>query len=71
MNMTIRGIDFNFGKEPANSFTSDQHPDLRADCEFVRLRDALAAMTNPRLEKECLPATSDRVSRLAPVSIFR
>jgi type I restriction enzyme M protein len=31
MNMAIRGIDFNFGKEPANSFTSDQHPDLRAD----------------------------------------
>jgi type I restriction enzyme M protein len=31
MNMAIRGIDFNFGKEPANSFTSDQHPNLRAD----------------------------------------
>lgn len=31
MNMAIRGIDFNFGKEPANSFTSDQLPDLRAD----------------------------------------
>ncbi|PCI22751.1 MAG: restriction endonuclease subunit M [SAR324 cluster bacterium] len=31
MNMAIRGIDFNFGKEPANTFTQDQHPDLRAD----------------------------------------
>lgn len=31
MNMAIRGIDFNFGAEPANSFTNDQHPDLRAD----------------------------------------
>ncbi len=31
MNMAIRGIDYNFGKEPANSFTNDQHPDLRAD----------------------------------------
>ena len=31
MNMAIRGIDFNFGKQPANSFTSDAHPDLRAD----------------------------------------
>jgi len=31
MNMAIRGIDFNFGKEPANSFTQDQHPHLRAD----------------------------------------
>ena len=31
MNMAIRGIDFNFGKEPAGSFTHNQHPDLRAD----------------------------------------
>ena len=29
MNMAIRGIDF--GKEPADTFTRDQHPDLRAD----------------------------------------
>jgi type I restriction enzyme M protein len=31
MNMAIRGIDFNFGKGPANTFDDDQHPDLRAD----------------------------------------
>jgi len=31
MNMAIRGIDFNFGKEPADTFTKDQHPDLKAD----------------------------------------
>ena len=31
MNMAIRGLDFNFGTEPANTFTNDQHPDLRAD----------------------------------------
>ncbi|MCF6290042.1 MAG: type I restriction-modification system subunit M [Desulfobacterales bacterium] len=31
MNMVIRGIEFNFGKEPANTFTNDQHPDLRAN----------------------------------------
>lgn len=31
MNMVIRGMDFNFGKEPASSYTNDQHPDLRAD----------------------------------------
>jgi type I restriction enzyme M protein len=31
MNMVIRGIDFNFGKEPASTYTNDQHPDLRAD----------------------------------------
>ena len=26
--MAIRGIDFDFGKEPADTFTRDQHPDL-------------------------------------------
>lgn len=31
MNMAIRGIDFDFGKEPASTYTRDQHPDLRAD----------------------------------------
>ena len=31
MNMAIRGIDFNFGKKAADTFTDDQHPDLRAD----------------------------------------
>ena len=31
MNMAIRGIDFNFGKQPADTFANDQHPDLRAD----------------------------------------
>lgn len=31
MNMAIRGIDFNFGKGPANTYSDDQHPDLRAD----------------------------------------
>lgn len=31
MNMAIRGLDYNFGKEPASTYTNDQHPDLRAD----------------------------------------
>jgi type I restriction enzyme M protein len=31
MNLAIRGMDFDLGKEPANTFTRDQHPDLRAD----------------------------------------
>lgn len=31
MNLAIRGMDFNLGKEPADTFTRDQHPDLRAD----------------------------------------
>ena len=31
MNMAIRGIDFNFGKQPADTMNNDLHPDLRAD----------------------------------------
>lgn len=35
--MAIRGIDFDFGKEPADTFTRDQHPDLRADCSLFAI----------------------------------
>ena len=31
MNLAIRGMDFNLGKEPADTFLRDQHPDLKAD----------------------------------------
>jgi len=31
MNLAIRGIDFNFGKEPADTFLCNLHQDLRAD----------------------------------------
>ena len=31
MNLAIRGIDFNLGREPEDTFTKNQHPDLRAD----------------------------------------
>lgn len=31
MNMAIRGLDYDFGKQPASTYTHDQHPDLRAD----------------------------------------
>ena len=31
MNLAIRGYGFNLGKEPADTFTQDQHPDLKAD----------------------------------------
>jgi type I restriction enzyme M protein len=31
MNLAIRGMDFNLGKEPADTFHRDQHADLRAD----------------------------------------
>jgi len=31
MNLAIRGLDFNLGREPTDTFTRNQHPDLRAD----------------------------------------
>lgn len=31
MNLAIRGIDYNLGREPSDTFTKNQHPDLRAD----------------------------------------
>lgn len=31
MNLAIRGIDFNLGKEPADTFIRNKHSDLRAD----------------------------------------
>jgi type I restriction enzyme M protein len=31
MNLALRGIDFNLGREPADTFSRNQHPDLRAD----------------------------------------
>lgn len=31
MNLALRGMDFDLGKEPASTYTRDQHPDLRAD----------------------------------------
>lgn len=31
MNMAIRGLDYDFGKEPASTYTNVQHPELRAD----------------------------------------
>lgn len=31
MNMAIRGMDFNFGKEPGDTFHNNQHLDLKAD----------------------------------------
>lgn len=31
MNLAIRGLDFNLGREPADTFVRNQHADLRAD----------------------------------------
>jgi hypothetical protein len=45
-NSSSSGIDFYFGKEPADTFTRDQHPDLRAD--FVMALPSAAARSLPR-----------------------
>lgn len=50
MNMAIRGIDFNFGKEPSNSFTNDQHPDLRADFVMANPPFNMKEWWNAKLE---------------------
>ncbi|MDZ4752131.1 MAG: hypothetical protein SGI87_10980 [Flavobacteriales bacterium] len=44
--MAIRGIDFNFGNEPANSFTQDQHSHLLVD--FVMALPSSAPRSHPR-----------------------
>lgn len=52
MNMAIRGIDFNFGKQPANSFTNDQHPDLRADFVMANPPFNISEWWDESLEKD-------------------
>ena len=52
MNMAIRGIDFNFGKEPANTFTNDQHPDLRADFVMANPPFNISEWWDAKLEKD-------------------
>lgn len=52
MNMAIRGIEFDFGKGPADSFTADQHPDLRADFVMANPPFNMKEWWNPRLEKD-------------------
>jgi type I restriction enzyme M protein len=50
MNMAIRGIDFNFGKQPADSFLDDQHPDLRADYVMANPPFNMSEWWNAKLE---------------------
>lgn len=52
MNMAIRGIEFDFGKGPADSFTADQHPDLRADFVMANPPFNMKEWWNPKLEKD-------------------
>ncbi|QLB13281.1 type I restriction enzyme M protein [Bisgaardia hudsonensis] len=52
MNMVIRGMDFNFGKQHADSFTNDQHPDLRADFVMANPPFNLKDWWHQSLEKD-------------------
>jgi len=52
MNMAIRGIEFDFGKGPADSFTADQHPDLRADFVMANPPFNMKEWWNARLEND-------------------
>lgn len=50
MNMAIHGFDANLGREAADSFLSDQHPDLRADFCLANPPFNVSDWWHPRLE---------------------
>jgi type I restriction enzyme M protein len=50
MNLVIRGMDFNLGKEPADTFLRNQHPDLRADYVMANPPFNVSDWWNERLE---------------------
>jgi type I restriction enzyme M protein len=52
MNLAIRGISANLGAVPANTFSNDQHPDLKAD--FI--------MANPPFNQKDWRASNELVS---------
>ncbi len=52
MNLAIRGMDFNLGKEPADTFLRDQHPDLRADFAMANPPFNVSDWWNEKLEKD-------------------
>jgi type I restriction enzyme M protein len=52
MNMAIRGIDFDFGKGPADTFLNDQHPDLKADFVMANPPFNMKEWWHPRLEND-------------------
>lgn len=52
MNMVIRGIDFNFGKQNADTFLNDQHPDLRADFVMANPPFNMKEWWNAKLEDD-------------------
>ncbi len=52
MNLAIRGIDFNLGKEPADTFVRNQHPDLRADFVLANPPFNVSDWWHPSLEDD-------------------
>jgi type I restriction enzyme M protein len=50
MNLAIRGMDFNLGKEPADTFLRNQHPDLRANYILANPPFNISDWWNARLE---------------------
>lgn len=52
MNMAIRGIDFNFGKQPADTMNNDLHPDLRADYIMANPPFNMKEWWTEKLEKD-------------------
>ena len=52
MNMVMRGMGFNLGKEPDDSFTHDQHPDLKADYVLANPPFNVSDWWNARLESD-------------------
>lgn len=50
MNLAIQGYGFDLGKEPADTFTQDQHPDLKADYVLANPPFNISDWWNAKLE---------------------
>lgn len=50
MNLVIRGLDFNLGREAADTFLNDQHPDLKADYVLANPPFNVSDWWHPRLD---------------------
>ena len=50
MNLVIRGLDFNLGREAADTFLNDQHPDLKADYVLANPPFNVSDWWHPKLE---------------------
>ncbi|GAD22113.1 hypothetical protein AVS7_01873 [Acidovorax sp. MR-S7] len=61
MNLAIRGIDFNLGREPADTFVRNQHPDLRADFILANPPFNISDWWHGSLEGEQLGLSDDEV----------